>query len=741
MPMPTISERIAHLTAKKAEYTLEKQQVVGYMDFDDHALILPPEHLRKTVETISGSGMPIRDVTLSCFTPTPTHSNGGFYGPLGQGRNFRDFLLAHPPFIDPLCGLAGGYMCNFNSYRVGPNPDLPIPADIAENIKKYMLVPGIFAGQHFCQDLQIGLDLGWDGIRDKIAKYRALNGLDKHDFYDGLDMVVEGIQGWIEHNALYALELSKAEPDPEISAHLVNLHDINMRIAHEPPRTFIEACQFILWSTMMFRMYNGSGSLGRLDVLLYPYYKREVEAGELDDETATFLIACIFLRDTAYLHNGGYDEEGNDTTNPVSFLILEAVHMLRIPSNIGVCVGKGIDRQLLRRSVEMQFEGKTGNPRFVGADPLVEGMLRNEGVTTVQARMRTNSGCHWLAIPGREYSIMDCVKINIARVLEIALREAVEEYGAPSIEQIKDLYRHHMGIAVDTLAKGFTFSYENQIKNSPELPLDLMCHGTIEQGLDASNGGVELYLWCIDGAALAVAADSLAAVEQRIVDEGRYTFAQLIDFLDSDWGGDEGEVARLFFASVDKFGKGGSAADIYAQELTQIFTEEVASRRTPKYGHGMCPGLFSWANTIPMGKKLGATPNGRHKGEPISHGANPNPGFRDDGAATAMSRAIARVQPGRGNTAPMQIEIEPSITAEEGGVELIMALIEDHFDNGGTLINLNVIDADRVLEAHKDPSAHPDLVVRVTGFSAYFASLSPQFRQLVVDRILDKNIS
>jgi len=739
--MPTTQKRLEHLIAKKAEYTQEKQQVVGYMDYDDHALILPPAELRNIVESMSGSGVLIKDVRLKSFNPTPTHDNGGFYGPLGQGSNFRDFLLAHPPFVDPMCGLAGGYMCNFNSYRVGSNPDLPIPADIEKNIKKYMLSPGIFAGQHFCQDLQIGLDLGWDGLLEKIAKYRAANGPEKHDFYDGLRMVVEGIQGWIENNARYALEMSKDEIDPEIRAHLKHMHEINMHVAHKPPRTFEEACQFILWSTMVFRMYNGSGSMGRLDVLLHPYYKREVEAGTLDDETATFLIACIFLRDTAYLHNGGYDEDGNDTTNPVSFLILEAVHILKIPSNIGVCVGKGIDRRLLRRSVEMQFEDKTGNPRFVGADSLVDGMMRNDGITLSQARMRTNSGCHWLAIPGKEYSIMDCVKLHIARVLELALYDAVEEFGEPTIEQIKDKYRVHMRIAVETLAKGFTFTYENQINNCPELPLDLMCYGTIEQGLDASNGGVELYLWCIDGAALAVATDSLAAIEQRVIKEKRYTFAQLLSFLESDWAGDEGEKARLFFDSVDKYGKGNTAADAYAVELSQIFTDEVASRRTPKYGHKMCPGLFSWANTIPMGLELNATPNGRHKGKPISHGANPNPGFRDDGAATAMSRAIARVQPGRGNTAPMQIEVEPGIAAEEGGVELIMALIEDHFESGGTLINLNVIDANRVIEAHADPASHPDLVVRVTGFSAYFASLSPQFRQLVVDRILDKSIS
>ena len=244
-----------------------------------------------------------------------------------------------------------------------------------------------------------------------------------------------------------------------------------------------------------------------------------------------------------------------------------------------------------------------------------------------------------------------------------------------------------------------------------------------------------------DGAALAVAADSLASISRRILREHRFTYRQLLDYLDSDWAGEEGEKARLFMNSVDRYGKGGSEADELAVRLSRIFADEVKAQRTPKHGFQMIPGLFSWANTLTMGATLGATPNGRKAGQPISHGANPNPGFRKDGAATAMSAAIASVQPGYGNTAPMQIELEPSVTTEEEGVELVMALIEDHFANGGTLINLNVIDAERVRKAHEDPSLYPDLVVRVTGFSAYFASLSPKFRQLVVDRILDKQVS
>jgi len=150
----------------------------------------------------------------------------------------------------------------------------------------------------------------------------------------------------------------------------------------------------------------------------------------------------------------------------------------------------------------------------------------------------------------------------------------------------------------------------------------------------------------------------------------------------------------------------------------------------------LIPGWFSWARTIEYGREVGATPNGRKKGEPISHGANPNPGFRKDGAVTAQSTGIAQVQCGYGNTAPLQLEFDPQITAMDDGVNIVCKLIKTHFKLGGTLININVLDGEKLLEANKNPDLYPDLVVRVTGFTAYFTSLSPQFRQLVIDRFL-----
>ena len=255
------------------------------------------------------------------------------------------------------------------------------------------------------------------------------------------------------------------------------------------------------------------------------------------------------------------------------------------------------------------------------------------------------------------------------------------------------------------------------------------------KGIDASNGGLEYYNFGVDASALAVVADSLAAMEEMVFEKGRYSFAEMVELLDADWSGPEGEKARQYFSNCGKYGQGVSAADRYAVKLSQCFTQEITRAATPD-GHRMIPGIFSWANTIPMGKILGASPNGRKAQEPISHGANPNPGFREDGAATAISCAIASVQPGFGNTAPMQLELEQGVAKEEGGVELIAELLADHCRRGGTLINLNILNAEKILEANENPEKYPDLIVRVTGFSAYFASLSPQFRQLVVDRVV-----
>ena len=737
----TFQQRIDAIREAKLAQTQEKQEVVGSMDHDDWALILPPEESREIVETISGSGMPITDVLIKGVEMQINHESGGFFGPEVCGANFRTLLEKHPPYVDPQSSLAGGYMANFGSYRkVGWNPDLKPPEELQELRQKYQLVGGIGAAQHFCQDLAIGLELGWSGLLDKIDHYRTVNP-DQGKFYDGLEHVVKGMQTWIGNTARGAAEMAAEEENPQVRQNLEEMAQINERLVTEPPKTFREACQWILWYDMAARMYNGSGSLGRLDLLLTPYYEREAADGTLSDEEATFHIACLLVRDTAYLQIGGPDAEGKDVTNRVSFLVLEASHQLKIPVNVGVCVGDETDPELLRRSVEIIVEDKQGVPKFLGIDRTTEGFAKND-IPLEVARLRAYSGCHWSAIPGREYTMNDCVKVSFGPPFDLALREMMaDESVEPSVEELWSRFETHLGIAVQGMKESIDFGLKHMHEIFPELVLDLLCYGPIEKGADASDayrGGVEYYNLCIDGCALATIADSFAAIEQRVVEEKRLPWEELLGYLDSDWDTEDGELARLMMKNIDRYGYGGTRADDYARRISELFTRKVKGSPTPA-GFNCLPGIFSWANTIPLGKSLGATPNGRHAGDAISHGANPDPGFRTDGAPTAMAVAIASVQSGYGNTAPMQIEMDPGVTTDEEGVENTANLIKTHFDLGGTQINLNVMDKQKVLEAHEDPSKHPDLIVRVTGFSAYFASLSKEFRQLVVDRILSEN--
>jgi formate C-acetyltransferase len=470
-------------------------------------------------------------------------------------------------------------------------------------------------------------------------------------------------------------------------------------------------------------------------VLLTPSYERDRAAGILTDEEAQFHIANVLLRDTTYCQLGGPDATGKDVTNRVSYLILEAAHDLRIPANVGVCVGKEIDPGLLRRGVEIQFEDKAAMPKFLGLDGLIEGLVRY-GMPIELARQRAYSGCNWFALPGREYCLNDGAKINFGKVFEVAFQEMMADTSqAPSVARLWEQFSQDLEEAVNTMADVFDFHVENKHRYFPELALDLCSYGPIEKGLDASHYGVEFFNFAIDGAALATVADSFAALEQRVEREGCLSWQEVAHHLANDWAGAEGERARLMMRSIPRYGSGGSRADEWAVQVTHAFADIVALRKTP-HGHNMIPGLFSWANTIPLGKALGATPNGRHAFAPISHGANPDPGFRQDGAPSAMAVAIASVQTGYGNSSPMQMELDPGISRDEGGVENVVDLIDTHMKLGGTQVNMNVMNKQQVLEAHADPSRYPDLVVRVTGFSAYFASLSQEFRQLVVDRIL-----
>jgi len=715
--------RLYRLKERKTEQTKEKIKLFGHMNEDDYGSVPPPADFK--------------------FVPEfNDKQNATFYGAKLWGENFRRLMEVHPIYIDPDDALAGRWMFILQRFRpfesVVSNKNLEMApifdySYLKPNQEKYGLLPGIGKMHHFAPDYRIGLELGWPGLLEKIRNYKAACTPEQEEFYQAEENVLLGIMRWIARTVARIREMLPAQSDAAARRNLLEMAAVNESILSGPPKTFREVCQWMAWFNMANRTFNRAGAGCQLDTILWPYYEQDKKEGRLNDEDAEFILACLLLNDPIYYQIGGPDEAGKDMTNLLSFLILEAAHDVKTSVNITMRVHDGLDERLFRRGLEILIEDKKAYPRFSGDKALVSGFMKN-GYSAELARERIAVGCNWMSLPGCEFSMSDLVKINFAKVFEVAFYEYGDN-GRCSTEALFQLFTTHLQKAIHCIAEGIDFHLRNQYKNAPELLLNLCCYGPIEKGLDASNGGLEYYDIAVDGAALATVADSFAALEQRIEKDKLLTWAQCREAVQHNFEGPEGARIRCILSSTDKYGHGNSLADQWAVRVAKLFTELITSSRTPD-GYLMIPGLFSWANTIEFGKEVGATPNGRYRGEPISQGANPNPGFRKDGAFTAMAKAIASVQPGYGNTAPFQLELNPTIIDTENAIDNIEAIIKTHFNMGGTLLNINVVDAEQIRQAYKNPQQFPDLIVRVTGFTAYFAALSPGFQKLIMDRIV-----
>jgi formate C-acetyltransferase len=678
--------------------------------------------------------IPLTDEVFD-FTPETDHSRGYILGPRDCGKNFRLFLEASPTYVDPMSSLLGGYYTILNNHLTQWDPER-YWHHLVEGHRKYKLVHGIEYNQHFLPDIDIGLTLGFEGLLKKIKKYRKINLKEEQQaYYDGLTDFVNGIQHWIANHIATAKKMAEKEKNTVLRKNLKEMIDINTRILSKPPDTFRAALQWLAWYQMAKRVYIGGGSLGRIDQSLYPYYKREHAAGVLNEEEAIFHLACFLIKDSAYIQVGGVDENGKDVTNDVSFMVLEAARRIKIPCNICVVVHEDMDKRLMRKAVELLVKGKMGTPRFSGLKSQVNGFQKN-GFTRKQGYMRVQAGCHWFCLPGTEYGYCDLIKINLAKVLEVAFYEMMSNGGKrPSVQRLWKLYLRHLGKAVDIIAQGIDFHFKYHHRFYPELALSILCHGPVEKGVDASHGGVDYMNFGVDGAALATVADSFAAMEVRIEQENKVSWNELLAAMVANWY--KYSKVHSLMQSVPAYGRGNTRGDYWADRISKAFTRIVRNKPTPM-GLKMTPGFFSWASTLLMGKETGATPDGRASGDPISFGANPNPGRLRGGSLvpTTMSSAIARIQPGYGNPAPFQFDIDPGLFNTEESISKFEALIRAHFEIGGTLINANILDKEQILDAYHHPEKYPELIVRVTGFSAYFSSLSDEFRKLVYDRIL-----
>ena len=711
---PLCERRIKALHDDKQKINEEKIKALGSINIDDHGFVYFPDFK---------------------FSPTVTRDYGKVTGMREIGANFRRFLNESPQYTNKNSALGGAwisYLANWVPMGIAPGD---YPNELKKIWDKYRITqPGFGAMNHCAGDMEIGLNLGWSGLLEKIRHYREFNSPADTEFYDGEEQLVLGIIEWVKKIASHAKELAETEPDIDDKTNLLEIAEINERLAERPPSTMREACQFIAHFQSVDRMYFAGGALDQLDEKLRPYYESDKKAGKLTDEQALWYIAGVFFNDTHYSQIAGLSPDGSrDVTSRLSFIILDAMHHLKIPVNLAIRLHDGVNKTLLRRSLEYMVEDGSGvcYSCNIGCET---GYAKN-GYAPALGRMRAKVGCNWVAVPGREYPLQDVTRVNMAQALIFALDD-IRETKEQNMESLFDRFAYHLRQMVDSILAGFDRHFEVISRNVPEIVYNLFMHGPVERGLNCAEGGVDIMNFNIDGIALATVADSFAAIEQRVINEKKLSFGELFEVLDANFEGRED--MRLMLKNIKRFGDPDSAATVWAEKIRDEFVR-LCRQNTPKHNIKTIPGLFSHGDIYSYGKNTKATPNGRRMGEPISHSNEPDPGFArglNSFSPSLKATAVARLQAGYGNSAPLHLDIDTKMLSGSGGIDALVSLLHAHNHMGGTLVNMNCLSEQKLKEAHEDPASHPDLVVRVTGYSAFFASLSKEYRQQIIDRFL-----
>jgi len=430
----TFDSRLIALREKKMAQTHKKLELNGYMDEDDYGSVPPPEGFE--------------------FIPEFNDKiNNTFYGAKLWGKNFRALMESHPVYVDPNDALAGRWMfilqrlrpfdsaTSVNNMEMAPEFDYSHLKPVQE---KYSLMPGIGKMHHFAPDIHIGLELGWGGLLEKVRHYQARCTPDQEEFYRAEEDVLIGICDWIKRTISVIRDLEVAESDLAKKENLRLMGEANEWILSNPPRNLREATQMIAWFNMASRTFNRAGAGCQLDEMLRPYYEYDKRVNGLTDEEAMFIIACLLLVDPHYYQIGGPDRNGKDVTSSMSYLILEAAHALKSSANLTIRVHDGMDERLFERGLEILFTDKKAYPRFSGDKALVNGFMKNN-YSAELARERIAVGCNWMSLPGVEYTLNDLVKVNFAKVFEVAFNEYQETEHQERTEGLFDLFEKYLG--------------------------------------------------------------------------------------------------------------------------------------------------------------------------------------------------------------------------------------------------------------------------------------------------------
>ncbi|MFN3383674.1 MAG: glycyl radical protein [Archaeoglobaceae archaeon] len=623
---------------------------------------------------------------------------------------------------------------------------------------------------HFSVDYPSLLRVGLEGIKEfarkKIEEFENLHltepeEIERSLFYRAVEIVCDAVINFARRYAEKARELAEKESGRR-RGELLKIAEICEWVPAKPPRNFWEALQFVWFMQVALHMesYEQGISMGRMDQYLYPYYEQDMKSGFLYFDEAVELVSCLWIKTneivplfdellTIYFAGmptnqavtlGGVNERGEDATNELTFIMLEATRRvaLRQP-NVHVRISEKSPKGLLEKCANLILSGVNMISLF-NDSTIINGWLKL-GVPLSDARNYTTVGCVELAPGGKSYNSTDAALFNVAICLELALFNGETRFGEKlgvecgeieSMEELLDCFKRQVEKFVKCMILTCnSFEVANQI--AKPTPLISVCNSQLEIGKDITLGSAKYNLSGVQMVGLADVADSLAAIDYIVFKKKLVSLQELIEAIRNNFEGYE-ELRQILVNKAPKYGR-DEIANGYAKIVAEIFAREVMKYRNPRSGWYL-PGIYSMSTHVGFGMLTGALPSGRKAGEPLSNGIAPHPYAK---SLTSAMRGVTSIDHALFmNGVSYIITISPNLFRGSEGLEKLISLIEGYFALGGMNCHFNVVDVSKLIDAQTNPEKYRDLLVRVAGFSAYFVDLTKEVQDEIIAKTIEE---
>ena len=609
-------------------------------------------------------------------------------------------------------------------------------------------------GDHFAPDYETFLKEGIPGTLARIEASKAAHQSepDRVNFLTGMALSVEGLRDRIKAYSETAHSLLGT--DGYDNAALAAIRDGCAALCDRAPETFAEALQLV-WMVHTAFVCEGryAMALGRMDQYLYPYFERDIAASTLTEKAAVTLLENVFVKiyerhayqggdDVVNIAVAGVKPDGSDATNRLSFCILRAVGNVNLPGpNLSARIAPSTPDEFLDECLKVIGTG-LGYPALMNDEVNIAALSRY-GYATEDARNYSMVGCIENFITGMQPAWTDG-RFDTPRFLEYVFNDG-KGYFHPSagIDTGSTASITSMEILMERLETQLragvkeyvgTFNRHNALPNPEAYTspfLSVFCKDCIGRGLDINMGGA-IYP-SVHGAALmgvGTMCDSLAAIEQVVFTDRSATVDELSAALKANFEGYEPLRQKLLAAP--KYGNNSDFADKYAVWFVDFLSDEFMKYKT-RDGGGYYTAMAANVSNIYAGHTIGATPDGRRAGEPLSDAASPTYG-RDTRGATATVLSITK--PDYTKVACGTVinqKYSPSMFSD-GKRDKLRALIRVYFQKGGQEMQINATSTDVLRDAMEHPENYPDLVVRVSGFSALYVTLAKEVQMDILSR-------